>query len=165
MQFKIWLENVSVTPKTVLDMIEWHDSFYDLYPGYSEPSIKGKDYYFKSARQATQWAKDIIGIFTAFPAQVPVYRAIYAPNEKAIDLINPGEHWSWDRQSAINFGLRGGGNYLLSAVVDSSGVDWLASIRVYIDFSQHYSNEDEHELVIADESKLSQITVAPLPRR
>lgn len=146
--------------KTIWDAIEWEDNYKDLYPGYSDETSEFTDeYYFDTKEQAEDYADNVIGILEGLPDPIQVFRAIKADTVKDIDLEDPGESWSFERKSAIDFGSRNMSNFLLSATVEKDDVNWAGTIKAYAIFSGSYTDEDENEIVIDDVDKIKNIRI------
>jgi len=160
---KTWRLFESWKPKfdrqTIWDAIEWHDSYRDLFPGYGNEQDFSDEYYFDSRGDAEQFADNVIDTFDSLPDPIPVYRAIKADSEEDIDLDDPGESWSFERESAIEFGSHNFSNYLLTAEVSKQDVNWAGTIKAYAIFSGGYSSEDENEIVIDDPEAIKNIRV------
>jgi len=126
-----------------------YSNFYDLYPGYSSKAINGKDYYFNTKKQAIQWVDIVKDIFESFPSKIKVYRTVYFKNIESLRKDDLGESWSWERDSAIEFGVHAGNNYILSGIVNRKNVDWKRSIEMFVvNSSDPFSSESENELYI-----------------
>ncbi len=153
------------TRETVWYSIEWSDNYKDLSPGYSDPSDLNQyeeEYYFDSKENAEQHADLIIDMFDSLPDPIPVYRAISAKDRKDIDLEWPGESWSFDKNSATEFGSHNGSNFLLSAKVKKEDVNWVGSIKAYTLFSGTSTVDDENEIVVDDQEKLMDIEITDI---
>lgn len=142
----------------VLDSIEIGD-WYDLYPGYSREIDEDEECYFSTKDKAIQYANEVIDIFTSLPNPIPIYRSLKVKSKEDIDYEFLGESWSYRKESAINFGKRIGANVLLSAFVYKKDVEWGATLRVYHVFSGGYTDEDEDEIVIDDNSAIFNVKV------
>lgn len=149
----------------VWEAIPWNDGNYvDLYPGYSDepPYPNGEEYWFDSKENAEEHADFVIDVFDSLPNPIPLYRSIKAESEDKIDMEWPGESWSFDRDSAVNFGSRNGSNFLLTAKVMKEDVNWAGTIKAYMLFSGGYTDEDENEIVVDDQDKLIDLRVEPI---
>lgn len=156
--------NESWSPKfdreTIFDAVEWQGNYSDLYPGYSdEPADFTDETYYDSKEEAEQVADGIIDIFDSLPNPIPIYRAIHAKDRNDIDTDELGESWSYERDSAINFGSHNGSNFLLSGEVAKEDVNWAGSIKAYVLFSGGYSDEDENEIVVDDSSAVKNLKI------
>lgn len=164
-EFKRIIEeyNIVLDKKTIFSYIEWQNTCKDLYPGYStEENDFTEEYFFDTKEKADQYAQDIIDLFTSLPNPIPIYRCIKAKSIEDIDLEMPGESWSFEKQSAINFGRRNGSNYLLSTTVNKQDVNWQGTIKAYTLFSGGFSDEDEHEIVVDDWTALKNIVITKI---
>lgn len=153
---------------TIFDAIPWYDNNRDLYPGYSKDEDTNKasdEYWFDTKEIAEQYAAELIDIFDSLPDPIPLYRAIKAKSEADIDIEFPGESWSYDRDSAYEFGMHNGSNFMLTAKVNKKDVNWAGTIKAYVLFSGGMTNEDENEIVVDDQDKLIDIKIKPLKRK
>lgn len=149
---KSFKENFSwkrLTIDDVFDCIDFYDSYKDLYPGFSQDNTYSNEYMFDTKEKAYQYGNDILNIFNNLPPIVDIYRAVYIKNENEIDPEYPGDHWSFDKQSALDFARnQNRGNYLYTAKVRAEDIDYKNSIKNFIQFSQNHDGYDENELVV-----------------
>lgn len=158
--WRLLVENIKITKQSIFDYIEWQDTSRDLYPGFSQTENKFTDeYFFDTKKQADEYAKDLIDLFTSLPDPIAIYRCIKAKSEHDIDLEMPGESWSYEKQSALNFGNRNNSNFLLSAAVYKKDVNWQGTFKAYTLFSGNFSDDDEHEIVVDDWTALKNIKI------
>lgn len=145
----------------VFDLIEYADSFRDLYPGYSEEENEyEEEYYFLSKEAAYEEVESVIGLFRSLPNPIPIYRAIRVKSLEDIDYDYIGDSWSFEKQSALNFAkIQNGGNVLLSAFIDKSGVDWKETLRNFFHFSRFPDEGSEDEIKVEDFNKIRDIKV------
>ena len=129
-------------------------AFYDVYPGYSEPEDSDEETMFETKENAIRHVKFIIDVFGSLPNPIPIYRTIRVSTEKDIELEYPGEHWSFSKESAIQFGRHAGCNVLMSGLINKSDVDWVSTIDLFIIFSGNFDGDDENEINIKDEKKI-----------
>lgn len=155
--------------QTIADSINFQDIDYiDLYPGYSDKdTVKDRkeyshDYYFKSKKKFIEYANYIIGLFDSFPDEFPIYRAIRVKSTDDIKMDDLGESWSFDLESAKQFGYHNGSNFILSAIVNSENVDWYESMYRYLRFSDGNDSDDENEIVVIDTNELKNITISKI---
>jgi len=130
---------------------EWNDK---LYP---EKNQDG-DYLFSTKRKFIDFAYDIIDLFDSFPEEFPIYRSIKVKSIEDIDMDYLGESWSFDLESARNFGFQNGSNIILSAIINSNNVNWEESLKRYLIFSPG-DFDDENEIVVNNTNKLKNITI------
>jgi len=147
----------------VWELIDWQDSYSDLFPGYSEEENEFSDeYYFDSEKQAREYAEDVLGVFEYYKDQgeIVLYRAITVNDLEDINLDYLGESWSFDRVSAEEFGSHLGGNFvILVGTTSSSNIDWEESLKRYVLFSGIGVSDSENELVVIDSSKIKLLRV------
>lgn len=148
----------------VWDNMEYDEK--DLYPGYSIsyfPNVDSEeddDFYFETKEIAEEYADEILGLFEALPDPIPIYRTIKVGDIADIDLEYPGESWSFEKTSALNFGRHNiGANYLLSAKISKEDVNWKKTIKAYLDFSGGMVEDDENEIVVDDQEKIQDIVI------
>jgi hypothetical protein len=158
-----------ITIKNFLDLIDWRDSYKDLYPDFSSPEDQNQyeeDYRFNTKEDAVGFAKETISLFNSLPNPIPIFRAIHAKSKDDISLEYPEESWSYRKESALNFaGNQNMGNFLLSGTIDKRFVDWERTLKNYIDFSGGFSSEDEDEITIGDETKIKILSIDPIQKR
>lgn len=158
-------ESVDISTQLIFDSIPWQDNSRDLYPGYSkEEQDFTEEYYFETREKALDYAEHIKDLFDSLPSVVKIYRSLKAKSQEDIDLEYPGESWSFDRESAINFGLRNGSNFLLSAKIKKEDINWQGTIKAYVLFSGTHSEDDENEIVVDDPEKLMEINVEKMKK-
>ncbi len=149
--FEIFDNNrINISIEDVYNLIDFHNSFRDLYPGYSdEENEYEEDYYYPSKEGAQSHVGDVINLFEDMPNPIPVYRSIKVKSIDDIDYDLLGDSWSFDRQSAINFAKnQAGGDVLISGFVRKENVDWEDTIKHYFEFSETFSDYDENEIKI-----------------
>ena len=147
------------TLKTIINNINF-DFYPDLYPGYSYQIDKDDECMFNNKSQCEKFAKNIVNLFDGFPKEFPIYRSLKA---KSIDDINRddlGESWSFDLESARQFGSHNGSNFILSAIVTDDNVDWYKSMHLYLIFSGRDDADDENEIVVIDTNLLKNLTIS-----
>jgi len=149
------------TIQTISDNVDY-SSFNDLYPGYSNEDIEEGDFYFQSKENFEEYANNVIKIFDSFPEEFPVYRSISVKSVDDINMDDLGESWSFDLQSAKEFGYHNGSNIILSAIVTSDNVDWYESMHLYLRFTTGEDSEDENEIVVIDTDKLKNLTISKI---
>lgn len=103
--FEIFDSNeINISTDNAYDLIDYHDSFRDLYPGYSDDENEyEEDYYYPSKEEAERMVGDVIEMFNSIPNPIPVYRSVKVKSIDDVDYGLLGDSWSFDRQSAINF--------------------------------------------------------------
>lgn len=136
--------------------------WYDLYPDYSKEFDEDEETMFNTEKDAENYANFVINMFNNLPNPIPIYRAIYAKEENDIDIDDPGESWSFYRESAISFGSHNSSNFLLSAFIDEQYVNWKESLNRFVVFTSGDDADDENEIVVADESKIKNIKIEKL---
>lgn len=151
----------------VFNMIDYHDSYRNLYPDYDNRDNEyEEDYYFNSKEDAFNQVNDILSFFNNFPETIKIYRTIKVKSLKDINYGWLGESWSYDKESAINFAKNHGrGNVLLIAKVHRNNVDWKSTLRLHFQFSRSETDEDENELNIIDAEKIFDVKAIPLNNR
>ena len=135
-------------------------NFYDLYPGYSEKIIPDAECMFNTKENAIKHGNYIADVFNSFPKKFPIYRAISVNSNKEIrDIDDLGESWSFDLDSAKNFGRHNGSNIIMAAFVNDDNIDWEKSLGLYVIFSHLADFDSEHEIVVKDTSKLQRLKI------
>jgi GTPase Era involved in 16S rRNA processing len=133
------------------------DSYYDLYPGFHKTKDENQEYAFSSKAKAIKEAQFIIELFDELPDPMPLYRTVCLNSKEDIDLENPGDHWSFNKKSAIQFSsinLRGKHIFLLSCEAKKSNIAWVNTISKYMEFSGEGFGESENEIIIKENSLL-----------
>lgn len=148
----------------ILDSIKGELGMYDIYPGFfmnTEDANSDDDYFYPNKQIAQREIKSLLSFFKGLKTPVPIYRTIKAKSVEDIDIEYPGESWSWDKDSALNFGRQNvvGANFLLIAEIDKKYINWEATFRRYFKFSNSLSGEEENELVVDKESQIKNIKI------
>jgi len=149
--------------QTIADNLDY-SNFSDLYPGYSndiEDIDRSDDYYFNSKKKFEIFANNVIDLFDSFPDEFPVYRSIKVKSEQDIDMDDLGESWSFDLESARNFGYGNGSNIMLSAIVTRDNIDWYESMHRYLIFSPG-DYDDENEIVVRNTDWLKDLRISKI---
>lgn len=144
----------------LFDMLEWRDSYRNLYPNYKDDedvNVYSNEYYFESKEQAEEFAEDVYDFFDGLPNPIPLFRTI--ESKGGIDVLEEpyGEHWSVYKDSAIDFGKRNFGTenlYLLKGFVKPSNIDWWNTVGNYVRFSLSMTDEDEFEVFVPYDGKM-----------
>ena len=152
MENKTFTNLDELSTEKVFNLIQYQDSFKDLYPGYA-PEYENEyeeDYYFKSKEDAYNKVNDLLEFFNSFPNSVPIYRTIKVKSINDIDYDYIGDSWSYSKESAINFAKnQNGGNVLLSGKISFFNIDWKNTIRNHFLFSEdEFGNEAENEIKV-----------------
>jgi hypothetical protein len=156
------MKKLPFTVEDIFDEIHWQDSYYDLYPGYSEPIDENEETQFNTKENATNYALDLIGIFNDIYSEqeITIYRAIRVDNQNNIDMEYPGAYWSLYRDSAIQFGSHAGCNYLLTAKINTKDINWENTLKAFVEFTHMSDADDEWEINVAgNENKLYDLNV------
>lgn len=157
-----YFTRLGLKTEDVFGMIDFIDSYRDLYPGYDDDNINeySDEYYFSSESSAYNDVNSNLETFDSLPEPIDIHRSIKVNSKDDIDYDDLGESWSFDKQSAINFANnQAGGNYLITGKTKSYNVDWKRTIKTYYDFSGGYDGYDENEVTIIDSSEVFDITV------
>lgn len=152
----------SVNVEEVFDLIEYHDSFKDLYPGYNTEfeNEYAEDYYFPTKEKAYEEVTDLINFFKSLPNPIPIFRTIRVNSLDEIRLDYLGDSWSYEKQSALNFASNhNGGNVLLSAYIPKDSVDWKATLKNHFLFSDEMDDFNEDEIKVDDFDKIQDLKV------
>lgn len=115
---------------------------------------------FDTKEQALLYAEDVLDLFQGFDNPFPIYRTIALGKWADLDKEDLGNHWSFERESAINFAkYNAGGNVLISGMIRKEDVDWELTIKLYKEFSGSYTDSDENEIYVPDTSKVFDVNV------
>jgi hypothetical protein len=147
--------------QTVISAIDL-SNYSGLYPGYKSNNLSDDDFMFDTKEKCEEYINDIIELFDNFPNEFPVYRSIKVDSNEDIDMEDLGESWSFDLQSAKEFGRHNGSNIILSAIVTDDNVDWYESLWRYLRFSDSGDSDDENEIVVEDTNKLKNLTISKM---
>jgi hypothetical protein len=138
--------------------------FIDLYPGYSIDK-EGEIYYYYSKEEAINNVKSVINLFNSFPNKIKVYRTISVDDVEMIRYGNKlGSHWTFDKETAIEFSKVFVGNTVLTGIVDEKWVDWQMSYKAYFEFSNgaykrlYGTDFNENELYIPNPKYIKNIS-------
>ncbi|MFA5999864.1 MAG: hypothetical protein WC783_02695 [Candidatus Paceibacterota bacterium] len=154
-----------ITREDIFEWISWQDNYKDLYPGYSPDESNFTDeYYFDTREGAVLFANQVISVFETLASDptIKIYRAISAKSKLDINLEYLGDAWSFEMDSAVEFGSHNGSNFLITAETTPSNIDWEQSIKNYLEFSGNYEADDENELVIIDSSIINLKSIRPI---
>jgi len=158
---------MNITVKQILSWIEWHDIYRNLYPGYDNDSYINEyedDYYFDTKEQAIETVENIIGIFESLKSTplIPIYRAMHVKSIDDLDMEFLGDFWSWELDSAKEFGSKVGANIIIHALTPPNNVDWDISIKSYLAYSLGMNSDSEEELFIKDSIPLKVLKITTL---
>ena len=144
--------NIGLKTEEVFDMIEYHDSYRDLYPNYSNSENEyEEDYYFPTKEEAYNDVNKTLYFFNTQPNPITIYRSIKVKSIEDINYDWLGDSWSFDKQSAINFAEnQAGGNVLLIGKTKFYNIDWNNTVKLWYIFSRVYDGYDENEIKIID---------------
>lgn len=155
-----YYSNIGMNTEDVFDLIEFYDTYRDLYPGYNSNGENEfeEDYYYKTEEKAYNDANETLNFFNSLPNPVEIYRSIKVKSKEDIDFGYLGDSWSFDKQSAINFAKnQAGGNFLLIGKTNHSNIDWDETIKSYYQFSIGFDGYDENEIKIIDSDNVFDI--------
>jgi hypothetical protein len=139
-------------------MIEYSDSYRDLYPNFSDENEYEEDYYFTSIEDAYDDVNKTLEFFNSFPDTITIYRSIKVKSINDINFNYLGESWSYDKESAINFANNEGlGNVLLIGKTNFDNVDWNMTLKLNYQFSRGNDNYDENEINVIDSDNIFDI--------
>lgn len=155
-----YFPNIGLKTEDVFEMIDYYDSFIDLYPNYSEDNEYGDDYYFPTKEDAYNDINETLDYFNSLPNPIPIFRSLKVKSVEDINFDYLGDSWSFDKQSAINFANnQAGGNVLLNAKTKFDNVDWNNTIQLYYEFSKSYDGYDENEINVIDSDEIFDIKI------
>lgn len=140
---------LGVKTEDAFTLIDYRDSFRDLYPGYEDDAAwadEDTDYFYQSKEGAYREVNDVLDILESLPDEIPVYRTISVKSLVDVDRDNLGECWSYQKSSALEFGSHIGATALLSGTIASEFIDWWATIRLHFQFSGSQMSDDENEV-------------------
>lgn len=143
----------------LIDFID-SSSYYDLYPSYFQEPIKDADYMFKSKKGMDGELQDVIDLFESLPDPIPVYRVMRVESEDKIYKEDLGSSWSFDKQSALDFGnMHNLASVLLSGKIEKKFVDREATLRTYMHNSFRNDFEAENEIYIPITDNLTNLKI------
>ena len=153
-----YFNNIGLKTEEVFDMIEYHDSYRDLYPNYSNENEYENDYYFPTMQDAYNDVNETLEFFNTLPNPIPIYRSIKVKSMDDINYDWLGDSWSFDKKSAINFAKnQADGNVLLIGKTKFDNVAWNNTVKLWYLFSRTYDGYDENEINIIDSDKIFDI--------
>lgn len=123
----------------------WRDAYDCLYP---ENEDDDRDCYFESKQDYESYIDDVVLFFEDLPDEFYVYRSIYANSKEGVDVEFPGEFWTINARTALNFGSHSRGNFIMRGWVRKEDVDLEQSIRAYVEFSDLVNYDSEFEITI-----------------
>lgn len=155
-----YFSNIGLETEDVFSMIEYHDSYKDLYPNYSVENEYEEDYYYPTIQDAYNDVNETLEFFNTLPNPIQIYRSIKVKSMDDIQLDYLGDSWSFDKQSAINFAKnQGGGNILLIGKTKFDNVDWDKTVKLFYLFSRNYDGYDENEINIINSDEVFDIKI------
>lgn len=151
-----YFSNIDLKTEDVFDMIDYHDSYRDLYPNYSDVVNEYEDeYYFPTKETAYKNINETLNFFNSLPNPIPIYRSIKVESMEDVDFDYLGDSWSFDRESAINFAENQAlGNVLFSAKTNFDNVDWDKTVELWYEFSGSFDGYDENAIYTIDSDKI-----------
>lgn len=155
-----YFSNIGLSSEDVFELIDYYDSYRDLFPNYGEENEYEEDYYFSSEDEAYDDINETLELFSSLPNPIPIYRSIKVHSKEDIDLDDLGESWSYDKDSAINFAENhAGGNYLLSGRTNFTNVDWKTTLKLFYKFSRRFDGYDENEINIINSDEIYDVKI------
>jgi len=155
-----YFPNIGLSSEDVFELIDYYDSYRDLFPNYGEENEYEEDYYFPSEDEAYDDINETLELFSSLPNPIPIYRSIKVHSKEDIDLDDLGESWSYDKDSAINFAKnQAGGNYLLSGRTNFTNVDWKTTLELFYMFSRRFDGYDENEINIINSDEIYDVKI------
>jgi hypothetical protein len=154
-----YFSNIGLNTEDVFDLIEYHETYRDLYPNYSDNENKyEEEFYFPTKEEAYSNVNEILEFFNNLPNPIPIYRSIKVKSMNNINYEWLGESWTFDKKSAINFAYNhAGGNVLLSGKTKFENVDWDNTVKLWYQFSGAFDNYDENEIRIINSDEIFDI--------
>jgi hypothetical protein len=124
--------------------------------------IPRKETAFETKRKARAEAQFILDLFDELPDPIPLYRVVSVTSKEQIDLSYPGDHWSFNEQSAKTFAsvnLLGRSVFLLKCFTPKSNVIWGNTLRNYMEYSGVGIAESENEIMIESSANLLNVKI------
>lgn len=131
-------------------------TFLGLYPEHqTDTTVVGdnnSDYLFGSKQDYYTHVNKVLSFFNDMPDIINIYRVIDKNNENDICYKWLGEHWTYDKQSAMNFANTFDSNMyiLFSAQTTKDNIDWEQTIKNYFYYSSNGDYFDENEITVKD---------------
>jgi len=138
------------------------NKFIDLYPGYRK-NMDGDIYYYNTKEEGVDNVKSVMKMFNSFPNVIKVYRTIGVRDGEKINYEKLGQHWTFDKETAIDFSKFFSGNIVLTGEINHKYVNWLSSFKLYFEFSNGAykrssgSDFNENELYIPDPTNVKNV--------
>jgi hypothetical protein len=151
-----YYKDLDLSIEDVFKLIEYSDSYRDLYPGYYTENEYEEHYMYDSKEKAYNVVGEILEFFNSLDNPIPIFRVLEVNSKKDIDYSYLGESWSFSKKSAIEFSNRNliKANVLLSALVYKKDVNWKQTLRAFFLFSDLYGSENEDEITIENVSEI-----------
>jgi hypothetical protein len=151
------MSSIAVTEEKVLDLLRkrYFDSYYDLFPGYSRPETED-ECVFDSKTDAYLEIDRILDLFNSIENPVNLFRTVSCDSIDDIDLDRPGDCWSFNERSAIQFSKNNlrGSIFLIRCRTEKNNIDWISTISLYLEFSGESFSDAEDEIRILNQSEL-----------
>lgn len=178
-QSKIIKEQVNYDEKiqpyglSVMDLLHnvEYDAYDDLYAGYNyttkdDPENEDKEFYFNSEQDAIDAIQNVFYQFDILPDPIPIYRVMQVKSLDKIDKQDLGASWSFNKDSALNFGDRYNlKDVLLSGTIEKKYVNWESTLKLYIIHSMNMWGEEEDEIVVPNTDHIQNLQITPLSKR
>lgn len=156
-----FFDNIKLKTEDVFNLIQYHDSYRDLYPNYSNDENEyEEDYFFQSKEIAYDDVNETLNFFNSLPNPIPIYRAIKVKSMDDIDFDYLGDSWSFDKDSAINFAHNNNlGNVLISGKTKFNNVDWTNTLSLFYLFSKGFDGYEENEINVINPDEIFDVNV------
>ena len=155
--------SIGLQESEILELLasRYRDSYYDLYPGFSKVKKLDIEYAFETKKSAYREVNEVLNLFDGMPKEVTLYRTIQCKDENDVDLVAPGLCWSFNEKSAVRFSQDnlGKNTFLISCKTAKNNINWVVTIRQYLEYSGVGIADSEDEIRVGNESMLVDVKV------
>lgn len=123
----------------------WRDVYDCLYP---ENDDSDHNCYFSSKNAYNSYINEVTSFFEDLPDEFYIYRSVHANSKEDVDVKFPGDFWTVNASTALNFGSHSNGNFVMRGWIRKEDIDLEQSIRAYIEFSDIGGYDSEFEITI-----------------
>lgn len=156
----VYYPKLGVSTEDVFRLVDYQDSYCNLYPGYEDADSSWSDEYWANSKEgAYSEVNDILFHLENLPDIIPVYRTIHVNKLSDVRMDDLGECWSYEKRSALEFGSHLRATVLLSGTIASEYIDWWTTIQVHFQHSGHGSSDDENEVRVDYPEHIKDLTV------
>lgn len=151
---------LGMSTEDAFEFVDYRDSYCNLYPGYNDADADWTDeYWMDSKEDAYATVNDRLDVLESLPDVIPVYRTIAVKSLNDIDMDNLGECWSFEKHSALEFGVHARATVLMSGTIASEFIDWRTTVELHFQLSGHGDSDDENEVRVDYPDKIQDLKI------